>query len=74
MALYTSVKVHETLTNGHLVSQISNCYLTCLILEDLDPNAAANSDLGMLKNKLIIGGANMYNPCTDHCKGLLSNP
>jgi len=54
MALYTSVKVHESLRNGHLVSQISNCYLTCLILEDLDPNAAVNIDLGMLKYKLIL--------------------
>ncbi len=62
MDLYTSVKVHESLRNGHPVSQISNCCLTCLILEDLDPNAAVNSDLGMLKYKLIIGGANMYNP------------
>ncbi len=68
------MKVHESLKNGHLVSQISNCYLTCLKLEDLDPNAAVNIDLGMLKNKLIIGGTNMYNPCTNHCKGLSSNP
>jgi hypothetical protein len=74
MTLYTSVKVHESLTNGHLVIQISNYYLTCLILEDLDPNAAVNSNLGMLKYKLIIGGANKYNPSTDHCKGLSSNP
>lgn len=59
MALYTSVKVHESLRNGHPVSQVSNCYLTCLILEDLDPNAAVNRCLGMLKYELIIGGANM---------------